>query len=194
MIFMFSVYNRSKTVATFIVQKVLLDDMGLNYVCATAERFYAVSTVLTNMLNAMHLNPSVRLLKHIVRCYLRLSDNHRAREALRECLPEALKDGSFTGTLKDDIPTKRWLQTLLFCTGNSAAGGDMQLNGSMPPNQSPPGVPLTAPPGAPPAGPPPGAPPQAGPPLMPPNAAPPGVPPPMGPPGMQPPKDPFSRG
>ena len=34
----------SKTVATFIVQKILLDDAGLNYVCATSERFYAVST------------------------------------------------------------------------------------------------------------------------------------------------------
>jgi len=33
----------SKTVATFIVQKILLDDNGLNYVCATSERFYAVS-------------------------------------------------------------------------------------------------------------------------------------------------------
>lgn len=33
----------SKTVATFIVQKILLDDMGLAYICATAERFYAVS-------------------------------------------------------------------------------------------------------------------------------------------------------
>ena len=32
----------SKTVATFIVQKILLDDVGLAYVCATAERFYAV--------------------------------------------------------------------------------------------------------------------------------------------------------
>jgi hypothetical protein len=32
----------SKTVATFIVQKMLLDEMGLTYVCATAERFYAV--------------------------------------------------------------------------------------------------------------------------------------------------------
>jgi hypothetical protein len=30
-------------VATFIVQKILLDDMGLNYICATAERFFAVS-------------------------------------------------------------------------------------------------------------------------------------------------------
>jgi CCR4-NOT transcription complex subunit 9 len=33
----------SKTVATFIVQRILLDELGLNYVCNTAERFYAVS-------------------------------------------------------------------------------------------------------------------------------------------------------
>lgn len=57
----------SKTVATFIVQKVppaltcdthptviyafqiLLDDIGLAYICATAARFYAVSSVLSNM-------------------------------------------------------------------------------------------------------------------------------------------------
>lgn len=36
----------SKTVATFIVQKMLLDEMGLTYVCATAERFYAVSILI----------------------------------------------------------------------------------------------------------------------------------------------------
>lgn len=36
----------SKTVATFIVQRILLDDLGLNYVCNTAERFYAVSILL----------------------------------------------------------------------------------------------------------------------------------------------------
>ena len=73
----------SKTVATFIVQKVLLDDVGLTYVCATAERFYAVATVLANMVQALAEQPSIRLLKHIVRCYLRLSDNLRAREAGR---------------------------------------------------------------------------------------------------------------
>lgn len=39
----------SKTVATFIVQKILLDNVGLNYICATAERFFAVGTVLNNM-------------------------------------------------------------------------------------------------------------------------------------------------
>ena len=86
------------------MQKILLDEMGLNYICATAERFYAVrgraqsllllllrllslisllnctlqvSTVLSNMVAVLVDQPSVRLLKHIVRCYLRLSDNLR---------------------------------------------------------------------------------------------------------------------
>uniref|UniRef100_A0A8C9GYJ6 CCR4-NOT transcription complex subunit 9 n=1 Tax=Piliocolobus tephrosceles TaxID=591936 RepID=A0A8C9GYJ6_9PRIM len=71
----------SKTVATFIIQKILIDESGLNYICATPERFYAVSTVLSNMVNALVEKPSSRLLKHIVRCYLRLSENPRALEA-----------------------------------------------------------------------------------------------------------------
>jgi len=103
----------SKTVATFIVQKILLDEMGLNYICATAERFYAVSTVLSNMVAVLVEQPSVRLLKHIVRCYLRLSENIRAREALRQCLPDSLRDQSFSNALKDDVTVKRWLSQLL---------------------------------------------------------------------------------
>lgn len=67
----------SKTVATFIVQKILLDDAGLNYICATAARFYAVSTVLANMVQQLTVQHSQRLLKHIIRCYLRLADNPR---------------------------------------------------------------------------------------------------------------------
>lgn len=107
----------SKTVATFIVQKILLDNVGLNYICATAERFFAVGTVLNNMVLLLAEQPSVRLLKHIVRCYLRLSDNPRAREALRECLPELLRSPQFTACLKDDATTRRWLQSLLANVG-----------------------------------------------------------------------------
>jgi len=43
----------SKTVATFIIQKILLDDAGLTYICATAERFYAVSASLVILLHKM---------------------------------------------------------------------------------------------------------------------------------------------
>lgn len=63
--------------ATFIVQKILLDDVGLRYICATAERFYAVGSVLATMVASLAEQPSTRLLKHIIRCYLRLSDNQR---------------------------------------------------------------------------------------------------------------------
>jgi CCR4-NOT transcription complex subunit 9 len=77
----------SKTVATFIVQKILLDEAGLNYVCATSERFYAVSTVLSSMVTKLLETPSVRLLKHIVRCYLRLSEHARYTEQLTSVHP-----------------------------------------------------------------------------------------------------------
>jgi len=107
----------SKTVATFIVQKILLDEIGLSYICATAERFYAVSTVLSNMVHALVQQPSTRLLKHIVRCYLRLSDNLRAREALRQCLPSYLRDETFHGVLRDDVTVKKWLLQLLTVFG-----------------------------------------------------------------------------
>lgn len=72
----------SKTVAIFIVQKILLDETGLTYICHTYERFYAVGTVLSNMVNQLVETQAVRLLKHVVRCYLRLSDNLRYVNAI----------------------------------------------------------------------------------------------------------------
>ncbi|KAL1307467.1 uncharacterized protein LOC107496358 isoform X4 [Arachis duranensis] len=108
----------SKTVATFIVQKILLDDVGLDYVCTTAERFFAVGRVLGNMVAALAEQPSSRLLKHIIRCYLRLSDNRsRACDALRSCLPEMLRDATFNTCLREDQTTRRWLQQLLHNVG-----------------------------------------------------------------------------
>ena len=118
----------SKTVAIFIVQKILLDDTGLTYICHTYERFYAVGTVLSNMVNQLVETQAVRLLKHVVRCYLRLSDNmryvlqqfcyllisltslSRARQALKACLPEPLRDNTFSALLKvNDISTVSYI-------------------------------------------------------------------------------------
>ncbi|KAI5658448.1 hypothetical protein M9H77_27241 [Catharanthus roseus] len=103
----------SKTVATFIVQKILLDDVGLDYICTTAERFFAVGRVLGNMVESLAEQPSSRLLKHIIRCYLRLSDNSRACDALRSCLPDMLRDSTFSSCLREDPTARRWLQQLL---------------------------------------------------------------------------------
>jgi CCR4-NOT transcription complex subunit 9 len=43
----------------------------------------------------------------------RLSDNNRARQALRQCLPEPLRDATFSNVLRDDAATKRCLAQLL---------------------------------------------------------------------------------
>jgi CCR4-NOT transcription complex subunit 9 len=43
----------------------------------------------------------------------RLSDNNRAREALRHSLPEPLRDATFSSVLRDDAATKRCLAQLL---------------------------------------------------------------------------------
>jgi CCR4-NOT transcription complex subunit 9 len=134
----------SKTVAIFIVQKILLDDIGLAYICQTYERFYAVGTVLSNMVNQLVEQQTVRLLKHVVRCFLRyvpslilfwaladilsLSDNARAREALRQCLPEPLRDATFSSVLRDDAATKRCLaQLLINLSDNVDAANNQQL-------------------------------------------------------------------
>ncbi|GAB2258618.1 hypothetical protein Droror1_Dr00014778 [Drosera rotundifolia] len=113
----------SKTVATFIVQKILLDDVGLDYICTTAERFYAVGRVLGNMVAALAEQPSPRLLKHIIRCYLRLSDNPRACDALRNALPDLLQDGTFNSCLREDLTTRRWLQQLILNVGGPRVAG-----------------------------------------------------------------------
>lgn len=102
----------SKTVATFIVQKILLDELGLQYICHTYDRFTHVAVVLGKMVQVLAKAPSSRLLKHVIRCYLRLSDNPKAREALRQCLPEPLRDNTFYTCLKDDANTRRWLAQL----------------------------------------------------------------------------------
>eukprot|EP00041_Stephanoeca_diplocostata_P010615 m.169113 g.169113 ORF g.169113 m.169113 type:complete len:349 (+) comp18229_c0_seq1:154-1200(+) len=141
----------SKTVATFIVQKILLDDMGLQYICQTYERFSHVALILGKMVHGLAKQQSSRLLKHVVRCYLRLSDNSRAREALRQCLPEPLKHVTFVNGLKDDQTTKRWLAQLLHNLselpppgmaqgGSSGANGPSQPGGQAGPMLHGPGM------------------------------------------------------
>ena len=131
----------SKTVATFILQKILLDETGLYYICQTYDRFSHVAMILGKMVISLAKEPSGRLLKHVVRCYLRLSDNQRytffsfffktisitfcnfrACEALCQCLPDQLKDDTFSECLKDDKSTKHWLTMLLKNLENMTPG------------------------------------------------------------------------
>eukprot|EP00918_Siedleckia_nematoides_P015440 GHVU01033461.1.p1 GENE.GHVU01033461.1~~GHVU01033461.1.p1 ORF type:complete len:320 (-),score=54.52 GHVU01033461.1:441-1400(-) len=122
----------TRTVATFIMQRVLLDDMGLNYICATAERFYSVSTTLNKMVQKL---PSVFIqepgylakeLKHIICCYLRLCDNPRAQEALRQCLPTSLRDGTWADVPELTADDRKRLEHLARIVGGAGAAAGQQ--------------------------------------------------------------------
>ena len=82
----------------------------------------AGGSVLSNMVSALAEQPSARLLKHVVRCYHRLADNPKARDAMRTSLPLPFRDGSFARALKNDVTTRKCLQQLLQVLGVEATG------------------------------------------------------------------------
>ncbi|CAN8236596.1 unnamed protein product [Cochlearia groenlandica] len=112
----------SKAVGSFIIHKILVDEVGLEYMCATPERFLALGRVLGNMVTllAESKEPSPRLLKHIIRCYLSLTANPRACNSLRRCLPDILRDATFSSCLYEEPLACQWLQQLLH---NVSIGG-----------------------------------------------------------------------
>ncbi|KAK1391891.1 cell differentiation protein RCD1-like [Heracleum sosnowskyi] len=110
----------SKTVAILIVHNILSDDDSLDYISTTAERFFPVGRVLAKAVAALAEQPSLWLLKHIIRCFLLLSYNPRACDALRSCLPDMLRDITLSRHRRysclredEDPATRRWLMELL---------------------------------------------------------------------------------
>ena len=54
----------------------------------------------------------------------------RAREALRQTLPDSLRDATFAVLLKDDPGTKRWLVQLVGQLGGEGGMGGGAVTGS----------------------------------------------------------------
>ncbi|KAJ6723720.1 hypothetical protein OIU74_008144 [Salix koriyanagi] len=108
----------SKTVATYIVYKILTNEEGLRYCCTVAERFFALVRVLGSMVlklaeeGQLAENPSKRLLKHIIWCYHRLSESPRSCDGLRCCLPVILSDAAFINMFSGEPSAAQHLQQL----------------------------------------------------------------------------------
>ena len=101
----------SKTVSTFILHKIMSDDDGLKYLCFTFDRFSLICATLNSMIEELKREPSQRLLKHIVKCYLRLSENPTVKDLLKnKFLPETLR--SLDSAMITDEHTRRWLANL----------------------------------------------------------------------------------
>ncbi|KAJ1820494.1 RNA-binding protein, CCR4-NOT complex subunit Rcd1 [Coemansia sp. RSA 2671] len=102
-----------KVVATFIFQKIILDDGGFNYVTSHPKRLHTVLVILNNVINQMVVAPSGRLLKSVTKCLIRLADNPKACEEMREGVSENLRDSTFAQVLAEDVSYRRLVYQLI---------------------------------------------------------------------------------
>lgn len=101
-----------KTVAIFVIQKTLLDENGLGYICQTTERLLAVLSVLNVISKSLLEQPSARLLRHIAKCYIRLMDNKKARDAMKQSVPDIFQNGGIVSALSEEDPIRRSLSQM----------------------------------------------------------------------------------
>ncbi|CAN8247685.1 unnamed protein product [Cochlearia groenlandica] len=96
--------TESKTLAVFILHRILMTDEGLQYCCVLADRFFVIDGLLKKLLVYLSsmARPSPSLFNLVVGCYFMLSQKARARDGLRRYIPVMLFDGTFANLLAAD--------------------------------------------------------------------------------------------
>ncbi|KAJ9551872.1 hypothetical protein OSB04_015917 [Centaurea solstitialis] len=97
----------------FVVSKILMYDEGQRYCGSFPERFYAVVRVLTKIVDQFHGKPSLQLLKHILTCFMRLSEVSRPCDALNKCYPARLRDPAYLNFVCEDLTVRRFADQVL---------------------------------------------------------------------------------
>jgi len=98
----------SRTMACCIVYKVVQDDYGIKYICEKKERYNGIIQFMRVMMKNKF---SQRLIKYILKTFLRLSDNKDARYILKNEVLKDIKNESFVRCLDDS--SKNLLNGLL---------------------------------------------------------------------------------
>ncbi|KAG4139431.1 hypothetical protein ERO13_D07G192300v2 [Gossypium hirsutum] len=95
----------SRTVSTFIIYRILLSEKGLKYCFVLAERYLSVSQCLGKLVENLSEDDAENLpclLRNIIGCYLRLSENERTRPQLSSYVPWKLLDGKYANIVRSD--------------------------------------------------------------------------------------------
>ncbi|KAF6173254.1 hypothetical protein GIB67_026949 [Kingdonia uniflora] len=119
---------QSKTVAVYIVKRIILHDEGLRYICGiNTPRFFGLCGLLNSVVTSLDIGDrhSKKLLVQIIHCFLGLTVNARACDALRDYLPQKLRDTTFNDFLQDDPTICEHLRRL---NSRIALGGQALLD------------------------------------------------------------------
>ncbi|KAF3325696.1 Cell differentiation protein RCD1 [Carex littledalei] len=129
----------SKTVAVFILEKLLSTEIGLEYICENQERFLATNQMLASMFTTLpHVRSSLRLLRRVIICFYLFSCNPRKEDSLAfynstykthlfsdsvseitlyNLLPDGIRDGSCIYMFQDDTEIQNCVYQLLWNLG-----------------------------------------------------------------------------
>lgn len=88
----------SRTMACCIVYKVVQDDCGIKYICEKKERYNGIIQFMRVMMKNKF---SQRLIKYILKTFLRLSENKDVRYILKNEVLKDIKNESFIRCLDD---------------------------------------------------------------------------------------------
>uniref|UniRef100_A0A3Q7HAQ7 Cell differentiation protein rcd1 n=1 Tax=Solanum lycopersicum TaxID=4081 RepID=A0A3Q7HAQ7_SOLLC len=107
----------SGKVATLIVMKILMQEKGMSYCCATPERFFSIVQVLYRVVEKLTEKPCLLHLMYVIQCLLSLSEIQKVigpSEAFIRQVHPKLFDNTFKDILRDDHETAWMLQVLHF--------------------------------------------------------------------------------
>ncbi|KAH0653474.1 hypothetical protein KY289_031152 [Solanum tuberosum] len=105
----------SRKLATLIVMKILTQERGLTYCCATPERFFAIVQVLRRVVEKLSPKPCLLHLVYVIQCYLCLSKILRFMgpcDAFLRQIPPQLFGNTFRRTILHDHEASWMLQVL----------------------------------------------------------------------------------
>lgn len=111
-----------RAVTCFIVQRIIDDSSGLNYICQKRERLCAVIYVLNTIIQN---KTSTRVIKYILKIYNGLIGNKDAKNLIKQNLPKKLKDQNFTRSLDKSSSDK--VTSLINSLEEEEQGTDMKI-------------------------------------------------------------------
>ncbi|XP_071740318.1 cell differentiation protein rcd1-like [Rutidosis leptorrhynchoides] len=96
----------AKTVAAFVISKMLMYDEGKQYCGTFPERLYAVANILAKVIDQLPGKPPMQLLKHILKCFNHLTEVSRASDALEKFYPAKLRDPAYLNFAIDEVAVR----------------------------------------------------------------------------------------
>ena len=76
----------SRTVAAFIIQKIICDDGGRKYICSAKDRLETLLKVLNKVIIDISKDPSPRLAKHLIASYQKLLETNECKSLIHSMI------------------------------------------------------------------------------------------------------------